>query len=145
METYILFLSGGFSTRKELDHFTTSVFVGMEGIFSIKYIFEKKDYLIVVFDSELDEDLLLGELQRTLFDETIKLYFLFNIRSMIGHKMPEEIKAMVDNNIPKDSVFFIEIFTREDYDIDDLLDKIEKHGIESLTSGEKKFLDSFEK
>jgi hypothetical protein len=34
--------------------------------------------------------------------------------------------------------------SNEVFELDDLLDKIEKTGMESLTSAEKKFLDNFE-
>jgi hypothetical protein len=33
---------------------------------------------------------------------------------------------------------------QQDFELDDLLDKIEKTGMDSLTSEEKKFLDNFE-
>jgi hypothetical protein len=35
--------------------------------------------------------------------------------------------------------------TRADLELDDVLDKIDLYGIESLTEEEKKFLDNFEK
>ena len=34
---------------------------------------------------------------------------------------------------------------QQNYELDDLLDKIEKTGMDSLTPDEKKFLDNFEK
>ena len=145
METYILFLNCNFEDRKDLEDFTSKSFVSMVNIHSIKYIIEKNKSLVVVFDTDLDEGELLKDLDKVLSDESIKLFFLFNIKSMIGIKMPNEISKMMYDSIPKDSVFFIELINREDYDIDEILEKIDNLGLESLTKDEKKFLDSFKK
>lgn len=145
METYILFLNGNFDDRKELEDFTSKSFVALTNVHSIKYLIEKNKSLVIIFDSDLDEGELLKDLDKVLSDESIKLFFLFNIKTMIGLKMPPEISKMMYNTIPRDSVFFIEIIDREDYDIDELLEKIDNLGIESLTKNEKKFLDNFKK
>ena len=147
METYILFFSGNFKTRKELELFTAGSFIKIPSIFSIKYIIEKRESLIAIFSSELDDELLKVEISEALKDEPLKFYFLFNIKSIIDQKLPEEILTMIHNEIPRDSVFFIEVFAKDDddFDIDEILEKIEKNGIESLTKAEKYFLDHFKK
>jgi len=147
METYILFFSGNFKTRKELELFTAGSFIKIPSIFSIKYIIEKRESLIAIFSSELEDELLKVEIIEALKDEPLKFYFLFNIKSIIDQKLPEEIITIIHNEIPRDSVFFIEVFTKEDddFDIDEILEKIEKNGIESLTKAEKYFLDHFKK
>lgn len=147
METYVLFFSGNFKTRKELELFTAGSFIKIPSIFSIKYIIEKRESLIAIFSSELEDELLKVEISEALKDEPLKFYFLFNIKSIIDQKLPEEIITMIHNEIPRDSVFFIEVFTKDDddFDIDEILEKIEKKGIESLTKAEKYFLDHFKK
>jgi len=147
METYILFFSGNFKTRKELELFTAGSFIKIPSIFSIKFIIEKRESLIAIFSSELDSELLKEEIRVGLENEPIKFYFLFNIKSLVDQKIPEEILVMIHNEIPKDSVFFIEVFARDedDFDIDEILEKIEKTGVESLTKAEKYFLDHFKK
>ena len=143
METYILFLNGNFENRKELEDFTSHSFVSMVNVHSIKYIIEKNKTFTVIFDSDLLKEDLIKDLDKVLSDESIKLFFLFNIKDMIGIKMPNEISKMIYDVIPKESVFFIELINREDYDIDEILDKIDNLGLESLTKDEKKFLDNF--
>lgn len=147
METYILFFSGNFKTRKELELFTAGSFITIPSIFSIKFIIEKRESLIAIFSSDLEEELLMEQIRTTLENEPIKFYFLFNIKSIMDQKLPDEIKNMIYNEIPQDSVFFIEVFTKDedDFDIDEILEKIEKNGIESLTKAEKYFLDHFKK
>jgi len=147
METYILFFSGNFKTRKDLELFTAGSFIKIPSIFSIKYIIEKRESLIAIFSSELEEEQLKEQISVTLEEEPIKFYFLFNIKSVIDQKLPKEIMTMIYNEIPRDSVFFIEVFTKDedDFDIDEILEKIEKNGIESLTKSEKYFLDHFKK
>jgi hypothetical protein len=147
METYILFFSGNFKTRKDLELFTAGSFITMPSIFSIKFIIEKSESIIVIFNSELDTEQLKDNLRVFLENETIKFYFLFNLKSIIDQKLPEEIMNMIYNETPKDSVFFIEVFNKDisDFDIDEILEKIEKNGIESLSKAEKYFLDHFKK
>lgn len=147
METYILFFSGNFKNRKDLELFTAGSFIKIPSIFSIKFIIEKRESLIAIFSSELDEDMLKEDIRVALDDEPVKFYFLFNIKSIVDQKLPEEIITMIRKESPKDSVFFIEVFTRDedDFDIDEILEKIEKKGIESLTKAEKYFLDHFKK
>ena len=147
METYILFFSGNFKTRKELELFTAGSFITIPSIFSIKFIIEKRESLIAIFSSELEEELLKEEIRVALEEEPIKFYFLFNVKSIIYQKLPEEIITIIYKEIPKESVFFIEVFTKDedDFDIDEILEKIEKNGIESLTKAEKYFLDHFKK
>lgn len=147
METYVLFFSGNFKTRKELELFTAGSFITIPGIFSIKFIIEKRESLIAIFDSELEEELLKDQIRISLENEPIKFYFLFNLKSIIDRKLPEEIMNIIYNEIPKDSIFFIEVISKDedDFDIDEILEKIEKNGIKSLTKAEKHFLDHFKK
>lgn len=147
METYILFFNGNFKSRKDLEIFTAETFITSSSISSIKYIIEKRGSIIIIFNSQLDEEEIKEEIRTIFLDEPIKFYFLFNIKSLLDIKIPEEIKTMIYNEIPKDSVFFIEVFTRDadDFDIDEILEKIEKNGIKSLTKSEKNYLDNFKK
>ena len=91
-------------------------------------------------------------------------FFKNKVYKPINNKNPAPAKAIVDlwlstrlnkevkDSIPDfdESVVSIEVIRKEIgedkieeeyFDLDDILDKIAKHGLESLTEGEKDFLD----
>ena len=64
---------------------------------------------------------------------------------MITAHLPPEVKDYIFKPITDNMVISLEYQKKIPYDLDDLLDKIDQHGIESLSDEEKKFLDNFEK
>ena len=63
-------------------------------------------------------------------------YIPESINNLIFKPTADILKIQIDKNINEIS---------KDHNLDDLLDKIEKKGIDSLTPDEKRFLDNFEK
>lgn len=146
MNTYILFLNGFFTQRKDIEEFSNNLIDGLKVVTSMKVVIENKESVIIIFDSELEDKLLSEKVISMLSDSEVKLSFLFNSNNMIGSKIPEEVRDLIFSETPSDSILFIEIMAIErDYNLDEILDKIEKQGIKSLTKDEKKFLDNFKK
>ena len=67
---------------------------------------------------------------------------------MVTAHLPAQVKDFIFKPAEEDSIMRIEYtkHTKENpsMDLDELLEKIEKMGIESLTPEEKNFLDNFE-
>ena len=82
----------------------------------------------------------------TLKNDNVKFYFIFERNNLISAHVPQEVKDFIYKP-SKENVMKIEYkkIKEQSYELDDLLDKIEKMGMESLTPEEKKFLDNFEK
>jgi len=145
METYILFLNAAFKNKKEFENFTLKTFVTIPGIYSIKYLFENREFIVIMFNSEESVETLLDSIRTSLSYDVSKFYFLFNKKSVLDISLPPEIIMLIENEIPQESVFFIEVFHVDEinFDINEILEKIEKNGLESLSKEEKKFLDDF--
>jgi hypothetical protein len=82
----------------------------------------------------------------TLKNDSVKFYFIFDRNNLVSAHVPQEVKDFIYKP-SKENIMRIEYKrTKErNYELDDLLDKIEKMGMDSLTPEEKKFLDNFEK
>ena len=158
MNTYLLFLNGFFETTKDLDAFSKDFTETITSATSIKFIIENKSNVVVVFDSELDDEEVSYEIRDNIKDIHVKFYFLFNRETLMIGNIPKEISDIIFRDLPKDSSLEINLITPEDSEEDIppvdysdevymnvLLEKIENFGIESLTKNEKKYLDNFKK
>ena len=148
MNTYILFIYGVFDDQQDIDFFCMEVIGQSESLKSQKYVIEGNKNIIVVFETELDYDKLNEEIYGLCFNDNVKFYFLFNIDSIISVNLPEPINDYIfKEKAPINSMMKIEFkkIPQEKYNLDDILDKLNQVGIESLTPEEKNFLDNFEK
>ena len=148
MNTYILFIYGVFDDQQDIDFFCMEVIGQSESLKSQKYVIEGNKNIIVVFETELDYDKLNEEIYGLCFNDNVKFYFLFNIDSIISVNLPEPINDYIfKEKAPINSMMKIEFkkISQEKYNLDDILDKLNQVGIESLTPEEKNFLDNFEK
>jgi hypothetical protein len=156
MDTYILFLYGSFDNHEEVEYFCTEVFPG-DSLYSIKYIIENGQNLIIIFDTDKTKIELSKELYEILTPDHIKFYFLFERENLVTAHLPEsmkdfifkpiESKDMNDEEEEKVNIMRIDFHKQIDspsLTLDDILDKIEKMGVASLTPEEKNFLDNFE-
>lgn len=150
MNTYILFLYGSFEDREDIEFFCSDVFPS-ESIISIKYIIENNQNIIVIFDSELNKATLANELYQILTPDHVKFYFLFEREMLVTAHIPQSIKDFIFKPLESEDINIMKVeFRRErmetpSYSLDDILDKIDQMGVDSLTPEEKNFLDNFEK
>lgn len=146
INTFILFLSGSFEDHQEVEYFCLEVLAESPVVKTLRYVIENKQNIIVIFESESGFDELISELHKCMDNHTVKYYFIFERDTLVAAHIPEEIRDFIFK--PSDEyqgmdVQFIK--KKKSLHLDDLLDKIEKFGVNSLTSEEKNFLDNFDK
>lgn len=145
MTTYILFIFGLFEDHEDIEFFCTDVLGASPVINQVRFIIENSQNIIVIFDSETDYKELSEELFATLQNENIKFYFIFNRECMVTAHIPPDIKDHIFKPLKENSIITVDFHKKSvEMNLDDLLDKIEKEGIDSLTDEEKNFLDNFE-
>jgi hypothetical protein len=136
-----------FEDQEDIEYFCTQI-LGDNPLFtSIKFVVEREQNIIVIFDSDIDEKTLSNELYSILINDNIKFYFIFDRENLITAHVPKEIKDFIFKNNNENSIVKIEyerVKKPLKLDLDQVLDKIEEKGMESLTPEEKKFLDNFE-
>jgi hypothetical protein len=136
-----------FEDQEDIEYFCTQI-LGDNPLFtSIKFVVEREQNIIVIFDSDIDEKTLSNELYSILINDNIKFYFIFDRENLITAHVPKEIKDFIFKNTNENSIVKIEyerVKKPLKLDLDQVLDKIEEKGMESLTPEEKKFLDNFE-
>jgi hypothetical protein len=138
MKTYLLFIFGSFQDHDDVEFFCTEIFNQSEAIISPKYVIENLNSVIMIFDSEYDYTKLSNEIHTLLNNENIEYYFLFEKEGLVSAHLPKTYN---------DFIFKFKSIKNEEpekLELDELLDKIQKSGMDSLTSEEKKFLDNFD-
>jgi hypothetical protein len=144
MKTFILFIFGTFDDHEDIVFFCTEILSGTPGVKSLKYVIESSQNIIVIFDSDLDNKELSHELHDLLVLDMIKFYFMFERNSLVSAHLPEQVKDFIFKPVPESSA--IEITYNKStnrLDLDEVLEKIEKMGVDGLTDEEKNFLDNF--
>jgi hypothetical protein len=144
MKTFILFIFGTFDDHEDIVFFCTEILSGTPGVKSLKYVIESSQNIIVIFDSDLDNKELSHELHDLLVLDMIKFYFMFERNSLVSAHLPEQVKDFIFKPAPESSA--IEITYNKStnrLDLDEVLEKIEKMGVDGLTDEEKNFLDNF--
>jgi len=143
--TYILFLFGSFEDHDDVEYFCNEIF-SKSSFLSIKYVIENEKNIIIIFESLKDKNELIVELFEILPHDNIRFYFLYKIESTIAAYVPDKMKDFMFKmgNIEAIDEYDDEVVEEENFTLDEILDKIKVHGINSLTNNEKKFLKSFE-
>ena len=145
MKTYILFIFGLFEDQEDIDYFCTQVLGDNPSFNSVRFIIEREQNIIMLFDSDNDEQKIIEEIQILLIDDNIKFYFIFEKDNIITAHLPQEVKKFIFNpNIENVMVKLDYEKVNKRLDLDMVLDKIKEMGIDSLTPEEKNFLDNFE-
>lgn len=147
MKTYILFVFGMFNDHEDVEFFCTDVLGDTPVIKTVRFVIENSQNVIVIFDSDVDIKRLSQELFSVLTTDNIKFYFIFDRDSLVSAHLPKEVKDFIYRPVGDNSIMKLEYQKNNDdiiMDLDDLLDKIEQMGIDSLTPEEKNFLDNFE-
>jgi len=107
--------------------------------------------IIVIFESESNRKELSEELHNIISMEDVKFYFLFERESIYSANLPIQMKDFMFKPSEEYSSLRLEYNKKENtenpnetMDLDNILEKIEQEGIDSLTPDEKKFLDGFQ-
>ena len=149
MSSYILFIFGAFEDHDDLEFFCLEHFTNVSES-GIKFVIESGGNCVIIFDTEKDKETLIKDVKETLAIEHIKFYLMFEKDKVFFAELPESLSNFIFKpaEVEKEDPTPIKIkitYLDTNYDLDDILDKIQVSGIESLTEGEKKFLDEFGK
>lgn len=151
MKSYLLFIYGVFDDIEDIDFFCLEILGQSPFIRSVRYIIENNQNIIVIFDSNQSNDILSEEVHTLSKNDSVKFYFLIEKPSLVSVYLPETINDFIYKPGTSDPLMIkIEYekhteVKRADLQLDDVLDKIDLYGMDSLTPEEKKFLDNFEK
>lgn len=142
MKTFILFIFGEFESHDEIEFFVNEVIGDSERISELKYIIEDFKNIIVIFESESTYVELSQDVYSIMDNDYVNFYFLFDREGLVTANIPKTLKDIIFK--PKLTTPQInEIDLNIDLDIDEILEKIHKTGIETLTDEERDFLDNF--
>ena len=151
MKSYLLFIYGVFDDEQDIEFFCLEILGRSPFIWSVKYVIENNQNIIIMFDSNEGHGVLSEEIHTLSKNDSVKFYFLVEKTSLVSVFLPETINDFIFKPSSSDPLMIkiqYEKHTevkRSDLELDDVLDKIDLYGIESLTPEEKKFLDNFEK
>lgn len=147
MKTYILFIFGMFEDHEDVQFFCSEILGASEVIDSVRYVIENSQNIIVIFNSEHEKEKLSKEVYDLLLNDSVKFYFLVERDALVSSHIPDTIRDFIFKPFKMTEVMRIEYVKNKhkpSMDLDQLLEKIEKMGVESLTPEEKNFLDNFE-
>jgi len=145
MKTFILFIFGVFEDQEDIEYFCLDIFGSSDKISKVRYVIEKSQNIIIIFDSDTDYKTLSEEVYNLSFNDSIKFYFLVERDSLVSAHVPQAVKDFIFKPQTTDRFMKIEYEkNKPSMDLDELLEKIEKMGVDSLTPEEKNFLDNFE-
>lgn len=147
MNTYLLFIYGQFDDTEDIEFYCKEVLLANKEVKSLKFILENDKNLIVIIDSESPHDKLSKSLHQDLTDQNVKFYFLFKRDEVIAANLPQEVKDFIFSDTKPEHFMVIQYSKQsriESLDLDGVLEKIKREGIDSLTKDEKKFLDNFD-
>lgn len=151
MKSYLLFIYGVFDDMEDIDFFCLEILGQSPFIRSVRYIIENNQNIIIMFDSNQDNDVLSNEVHTLSKNDSVKFYFLIEKPSLVSVYLPEVINDFIFKPGTSDPLMVKIEYEKHtqvkkiNLNLDDVLDKIDLHGMDSLTSEEKKFLDNFEK
>ena len=147
MNSYLLFIYGMFDDMEDIDFYCNEVLLKNKSVKRLKFIVENNKNLIVIIDSESNHDELSKSLHQDLLDQNVKFYFLFRKDEVISANLPEEVKDFIFSDAKAEHFMIIQYSKKsrvESLDLDDVLEKIKRDGIDSLSKDEKNFLDNFD-
>ena len=152
MKTYLLFLFANFEDHEDIEFFCLEVLGVSPKVSKVRFVIEDTSKsIIIIFESEATRKELSEELHNIISMEDVKFYFLFERESIYSANLPIQMKDFMFKPSEEYSSLRLEYNKKdkteefnESMDLDNILEKIEQEGIDSLTPDEKKFLDSFQ-
>jgi len=153
MKTFLLFLYPNFETHEEIETFCLEIFAASLMVDKVRFVIEDSSKsIIIIFESKSGRKELSEELQNIISMEDVKFYFLFEREFIYSASIPVELKDFIFKPNPENTSIRLEYNKgkngdnyQDTLDLDDILEKMYEHGIESLSDEEKKFLDGFQK
>lgn len=146
VRTYTLFIYGTFEGHDEVEFFCMEVMSSSSAVKTLRYVIENNNNIIVIFDSDYEVKNLSTELLNFMINDTIKYYFLYPLDTLVTAHLPEKLKDFIFKPNELGMNIKVEYVKPKDkfFDLDEVLEKIEKTGFSSLSEDEKKFLDNFD-
>ena len=147
MNSYILFIYGQFDDIEDIEYYCNEVLQANKEVKSLKFLVENNKNLIVRLDSEATHDKLSKSLHEDLVDQNVKFYFMFRRDEVVSANLPHEVRDFIFSDYKAENFMVVQYSKQsrvESLDLDKVLEKIKRDGIESLTKDEKKFLDNFD-
>ena len=153
MKTYLLFLFANFEDHEDIEFFCLEVLGVSPKVAKVRFVIEDTSKsIIIIFESESTRKELSEELHNIISMEDVKFYFLFERESIYSANLPIQMKDFMFKPNDEHSSLRLEYNRKdkdkpldENMDLDNILEKIEELGIDSLTPDEKKFLDGYQK
>ncbi len=149
MKTYILIVYGLFDDYQDIEYFCMDILSQSELIKSIRFVVENNKNVIAIFNSDLDHGKLSEEIYTLCFNDNIKFYFLFERDSIVSVNLPNPVNDFIFKMDSTENTMLKMEYKKkkieDNFDLDDVLDKLNQNGIDSLTPEEKNFLDNFDK
>jgi hypothetical protein len=147
MKTLILIIYGEFEDDELLEEIIEKIVVESKDICSIKYIIKEKPSLILILETDTEFSIIANSFFEILSLNVVRFYFIFDRSSLVSAHIPIELKDKIfklsENTDYSFEYFYEEEPKDENFQLDELLEKIKQYGTESLTEEEKKFLDNF--
>ena len=146
VRTYTLFIYGSFEGHVDVEFFCMEVMSSSPAVKTLRYVIENNNNIIVIFDSDYEVKNLSTELLNFMINDTIKYYFLYPLDTLVTAHLPEKLKDFIFKPNELGMNIKVEYVKPKDkfFDLDEVLEKIEKTGFSSLSEDEKKFLDNFD-
>ncbi len=133
-----------FDDMEDIEYFCLSVIGDHKMVSSVKYLVENGKNLIILVETETETNKFVESLHKILVVPEVKFYFIFDIQDVAAAHLPQKVKDFIFNKI-EDQYLRIEYQKQPiSMDMDEILEKINKDGINSLSTEEKNFLDNFE-
>ena len=149
MNTYLLFIYGLFEDHEDIEFFCLEVLGQSTAIDKVRYVIESNNNIIVIFDSNLDDGKLAEEIYTLCINDNVKFYFLIERDAIVTTHLPEQVNDFIfkPKGIPSNTMLKVQYKKKatNQIELDDILDKLNESGIDSLSTDEKNFLDNFEK
>lgn len=153
MKTYLLFLFANFEDHEDIEFFCLEVLGVSPKVSKVRFVIEDTSKsIIIIFESESTRKELSEELHNIISMEDVKFYFLFERESIYSANLPIQMKDFMFKPSEEHSSLRLEYNRKdkenpldENMDLNNILEKIEEQGIDSLTPDEKKFLDDYQK
>jgi hypothetical protein len=142
---YILFLFGNFNDFEDIEFYCLQVLGQSEKIDEIKYIIQNLQNIIVIFDSSVDKSTLIIELTDLLNNENVHYYFVVEQKNVFMVSLPDNMSDLIfkpQKKIPNEPKQISNNLNQK-LDLNSILEKIHKYGVDSISLAEKKFLDNY--
>ena len=91
MRSYLLFIYGVFDDQEDIEFFCLQILGKSPFIWSVRYIIENNQNIIVMFDSDEDHGVLSDEIHLLSKNDSVKFYFLTEKNSLVSVFLPEAI------------------------------------------------------